>query len=42
MAGMTHCGGRWTKLEKSAKTLPLNIERRVFARTRLTAYRLAA
>jgi len=35
-------GGRWDKPEKSAKTLPPNIERRVFPDTQVTAYRLAA
>ncbi len=35
-------GEQWSKPEKSAKTLPLNVERRVFACTRITAYRLAA
>ena len=39
---MIHRGEQWTKPEKSAKTLPINIERRVFADTRITAYRLAA
>ena len=37
-----HRGGQWTRPEKSAKTLPINIERRVFADTQITAYRLAA
>ena len=37
-----HRGEQWTKPEKSAKALPPNIERRVFADTRITAYRLAA
>ena len=32
----------WQKSEHSAKTLLRNIERRVFAQTRVTAYRLAA
>ena len=35
-------GEQWSKPEKSAKTLPLNFERRVFAETQITAYRLAA
>jgi len=35
-------GEQWSKPEKSAKTLPLNFERRVFADTQITAYRLAA
>ena len=37
-----HRGGQWTKPEKSAKTLPPNIERRLFPDTQITAYRLAA
>ena len=37
-----HRGEQWTKPEKSAKTLPPNIERRVFPDTQITAYRLAA
>jgi transposase InsO family protein len=39
---VVHRGEQWRKPEKSAKTLPLNIERRVFADTQITAYRLAA
>ena len=35
-------GGRWDKPEKSARTLPTNLERRVFPDTQITAYRLAA
>ena len=35
-------GWRWDKPEKSAKTLPTNLERRVFPDTQITAYRLAA
>ena len=35
-------GAQWSKPEKSAKTLLLNFERRVFADTQITAYRLAA
>jgi transposase InsO family protein len=35
-------GERWDKPEKSAKTLPTNLERRVFPDTQITAYRLAA
>ena len=42
LPAVIHRGERWTKPEKSAKTLPINIERRVFADTRGTAYRLAA
>jgi transposase InsO family protein len=38
----THRGEQWHKPEKSAKTLPGNVERRVFADTQITAYRLAA
>jgi len=37
-----HRGEEWIKPAKSAKTLPLNFERRFFADTRITAYRLAA
>jgi len=37
-----HRGEHWTKPEKSAKTLPSNVERRFFPDTRITAYRLAA
>jgi transposase InsO family protein len=37
-----HRGERWTRPGKSAKRLPINIERRVFADARITAYRLAA
>jgi len=37
-----HRGEQWSKPEKSAKILPLNFERRVFAETQITAYRLAA
>ena len=37
-----HRGEQGTKPEKSAKTLPPNIERRVFPDTQITAYRLAA
>jgi len=37
-----HRGEQWTRPEKSAKTLPADIERRFFADTRITAYRLAA
>jgi len=42
LPAVIHRGGHWTKPEKSAKTLPLNFERRVFAETQITAYRLAA
>ena len=37
-----HRGEQWTKPAKSAKTLPPNIERRLFPDTQITAYRLAA
>jgi transposase InsO family protein len=39
---MVHRGERWNRPEKSAKTLPTNLERRVFPDTQITAYRLAA
>jgi transposase InsO family protein len=39
---MIHRGEQWTKPEKSAKTLPPSIERRVFSDIQITAYRLAA
>ena len=35
-------GERWEKPEKSAKTLPVDMERRFFPDTQITAYRLAA
>jgi len=37
-----HRGGQWTWPEKSANTLPPDVERRFFADTQITAYRLAA
>jgi len=37
-----HRGEQWDKPEKSAKTLPDNLERRFFPDTQVTAYRLAA
>jgi len=37
-----HRGGKWTKPAKSAKTVPVDIERRFFPDTQITAYRLAA
>jgi transposase InsO family protein len=37
-----HRGEQWAKPAKSAKTVPATIERRVFADTQITAYRLAA
>jgi len=39
---VSYRGGHWTKPEKSAKTLPTNLERRFFPDTQITAYRLAA
>ncbi|HUT75354.1 MAG TPA: hypothetical protein VM221_11055, partial [Armatimonadota bacterium] len=39
---LIHRGEQWRKPPKTAKTLPLNIERRVFAESRVTAYRLSA
>lgn len=39
---LIHRGGKWTKPEKSAKTLPPNVERRFFPNTQITTYRLAA
>ena len=39
---MIHRGEQWIRPEKSAKTLPANVECRFFADTRITAYRLAA
>ena len=41
-ADLIHRGDQWTKPEKPVKTLPRNIERRVFPDTQITAYRLAA
>lgn len=37
-----HRGEQWKKPMKSAKIVPANVEHRVFADTRITAYRLAA
>lgn len=37
-----HRGEQWYKPEKSAKTLPIMIERRVFPDTQITACRIAA
>ena len=37
-----YLGEPWDKPAKSAKTLPTNLERRVFPDTQITAYRLAA
>ena len=39
---LVHRGKEWHRPEKSAKTLPGDLERRVFADTSITAYRLAA
>jgi transposase InsO family protein len=39
---LIHRGGRWSKPEQSAKTLPTNLQRRLFPDTQITAYRLAA
>jgi len=37
-----HHGDRWQRPDRSAKTLPSAIERRLFPDTRVTAFRLAA
>ena len=37
-----HRGEQWSKPEKSAKRIPTDVERLVFADTGITAYRLAA
>jgi len=37
-----HRGEEWHRPEKSAKTPPDNLERRMFADTQIKAYRLAA
>jgi len=42
LPSVIHRGGQWTKPAKSAKALPTNLERHVFADTGITAYRLAA
>jgi len=42
LAAMIHRGEQWIRPDKSAKTLPAAVERRVFADTGITAYRLAA
>jgi putative transposase len=39
---MIHRGEQWTRPEKSAKTLPPNVERRIFGDTQIIGYRLAA
>jgi transposase InsO family protein len=39
---LIHQGEHWQKPERSAKTLPHSIQRRVFSDVRITAYRLAA
>jgi len=41
-AALVYRGDEWSKPPKTAKTLPTAVERRVFAETRVTAYRLAA
>jgi hypothetical protein len=41
-AHVIHRRLQWNKPAKSAKALPTNLERRVFADTRIIAYRLAA
>jgi len=40
--GVIRRGEHWRKPEKSARIVPVNFERRVFAETQITAYRLAA
>ena len=42
LPSVIHRGEQWAKPAKSAKALPSTVERRVFADTRITAYRLAA
>ena len=42
MADVIHRPEEWSSLEKSAKTLPTNLERRCFADTQITPDRLAA
>ena len=42
LPSVIHRGGQWSKPEKSAKTLPANVEHLVFADTGIAAYRLAA
>jgi hypothetical protein len=37
-----HAGQQWQRPERSAKALPLRMERRHFAEVRVTAFRLAA
>jgi putative transposase len=39
---VVHRGEHWDRPEKSAKAVPATIERRIFADTQITAYRLAA
>ncbi len=39
---LIHSGHQWSVPPKTAKTVPVNIERRFFPSTRITAYRLAA
>jgi len=42
LPAVIHRGEQWSRPPKSAKALPADVERRVFADTRITAYRLAA
>jgi len=42
LPSVIHRGEQWSKPEQSAKTLPTDIEHRVFPDTRITVYRLAA
>jgi transposase InsO family protein len=42
LPAVIHSGGQWSKPDKSAKMLLATVERRVFADTGITAYRLAA
>ena len=42
LPSLIHRGAQWTKPGKSATVIPANIERRFFADTQITAYRLAA
>jgi len=37
-----HTGQHWQRPERSAKALPVRMERRHFAEVRVTAFRLAA
>jgi len=42
MPSAIHRGEHWQKPDRSAKTLPQSIQRRVFSDVRITAYQLAA